>query len=167
MSHKSLITGVAVAVALAVIVLFFIFNPFTMQTNPALNPAAGSSTGSSSLVVQDETVGTGATAQTGDSISVNYTGKLQDGTVFDTSVGKAPFQFTLGAGQVIPGWDQGLVGMKVGGKRILIIPPNLAYGAQGMSPVIPPNATLQFEVELLKVTPPTNSAPVPEGPAAQ
>ena len=119
-----------------------------------------------SLVVQDEQVGTGATASVGDTISVNYTGRLQDGTVFDTSIGRAPFQFTLGAGDVIPGWDQGLQGMKVGGKRLLIIPPALAYGAQGVGP-IPGNATLIFEVELLKVTPAGSAAPAPEGPSAQ
>lgn len=122
-------------------------------TNNPLAPGT-----SSGLVIQDETVGTGAAAQSGDTLTVNYTGKLDNGTIFDTSVGKTPFQFTLGAGQVIPGWDQGLQGMKVGGKRILIIPPEMAYGAQGIGP-IPPNATLTFEVELLGVTPATNTAP--------
>ncbi|MDE1924643.1 MAG: FKBP-type peptidyl-prolyl cis-trans isomerase [Patescibacteria group bacterium] len=168
MSRRTLVTGIAVALALAVVVVFFIFNPFTMQSNPALNPAAGQgSTGApASLVVQDEVVGTGAAVQPGDTVTVNYTGKLQDGTVFDTSVGRAPFQFTVGAGQVIPGWDQGLVGMQAGGKRILIIPPSLAYGAQGAGP-IPPNATLTFEVDLLSITPASSTAPIPEGPAAQ
>lgn len=159
MSRNILITGIVVALALAVIVVFFIFNPFTMQSNPALNPASGDSTSSSSsLVVQDEVVGTGAVAEPGDTLTVNYTGKLADGTVFDTSVGKTPFQFVLGEAQVIPGWDQGLVGMQVGGKRILIIPPSLAYGAQGNGP-IPPNATLTFEVDLLSVTPASSTPP--------
>ncbi len=99
--------------------------------------------------MQDEVVGTGAAAQTGDILTVNYTGKLANGTVFDTSVGKTPFQFTLG-GNVIPGWNQGLVGMKVGGKRILIVPPSLAYGSSDYGP-IPGNSTLTFEVELLNV----------------
>lgn len=168
MSRRTLITGIAVALALAVVIVFFIFNPFTMQSNSALNPAAGQSgsTAPASLVVQDEVVGTGPAVQAGDTVTVNYTGKLQDGTVFDTSVGKAPFQFTVGAGQVIPGWDQGLVGMQVGGKRILIIPPSLAYGAQGVGP-IPPNATLTFEVDLLSITPASSTAPMPQGSSAQ
>ena len=88
----------------------------------------------------------------GDLVTVNYTGKFTDGTVFDTSVGKDPYPFVLGAGAVIPGWDQGLQGMKVGGKRLLIVPPGLAYGAQGYGP-IPPNATLVFEVTLVSVSP--------------
>lgn len=159
MTRTQLVTGIAVVVGMAVVALFFIFNPFSSQ-NP-LNPLMGvSSTGANSLVVQDAVVGTGTAAQQGDILSVNYTGKLDNGTVFDTSVGKAPFQFTLGAGQVIPGWDQGLEGMKVGGKRILIIPPELAYGAGGVGP-IPPNATLTFEVDLLSVT------PAPAVPAVQ
>lgn len=149
-------------VALAVIAFFFIFfNPFSMTsdtTQPAAaadssGTAVGVTQGSSGLVVQDEVVGTGATAKAGDTLSVNYTGKLQTGVVFDTSIGRAPFSFTLGAGQVIPGWDQGLQGMRVGGKRLLIIPPALAYGAAGAGGVIPPEATLIFEVDLLSTGP--------------
>lgn len=104
------------------------------------------------LIVQDEIVGSGAEARVGDTLSVNYTGKLDDGTVFDTSVGRAPFEFVLGAGQVIQGWDQGLIGMKEGGKRLLIIPAALGYGSSGYGP-IPPNATLIFEVQLVGVEP--------------
>ena len=103
------------------------------------------------LTSTDTVVGTGAAAKAGDTLSVNYTGKLQDGTVFDTSVGKTPFEFQLGSGQVIPGWDKGMVGMKVGGKRTLVIPPELAYGAQGAGSTIPPNATLTFDIELLAI----------------
>ena len=110
------------------------------------------------LVVQDETIGTGPEAQAGSIVSVNYTGKLQNGTVFDSSVGRKPIQFTLGAGKVIAGWEQGIQGMKVGGKRLLIIPPQLAYGAQAVGP-IPANSTLVFEVELMGVTAPSGSSP--------
>ncbi len=88
-------------------------------------------------------------------VSVHYTGWLKDGTKFDSSVDRGtPFEFTLGAGQVIRGWDQGVEGMKVGGKRELIIPPHLAYGKRGAGGVIPPNAVLKFEIALLSVTPP-------------
>jgi len=102
------------------------------------------------LVIKDLKVGKGAKAATGDSVTVNYTGWLTDGTQFDSSIGRAPFDFTLGAHMVIPGWDTGVVGMKVGGKRKLTISPELGYGPNGMGP-IPPNATLIFEVELLGV----------------
>lgn len=160
-------TGIAVAVALAVIAVIFVFpnlSPFpsaasapaatddslnqnTQPTSTAMNDA------SDSLQVTDETVGTGKTAEAGDTVTVNYVGTLADGTVFDASAnhGTSGFSFALGAGQVIPGWDQGVAGMKEGGKRKLVIPPSLAYGASGAGGVIPPNATLTFEIELVKV----------------
>lgn len=104
------------------------------------------------LSIKDTVVGTGAEAMSGDSVTVNYVGMLPDGTVFDASAkhGQA-FTFQLGAGQVIKGWDKGVAGMKVGGKRQLIIPPADGYGAQGAGNIIPPNATLIFDVELVKV----------------
>jgi FKBP-type peptidyl-prolyl cis-trans isomerase len=104
------------------------------------------------LQYTDEQVGTGAVATTGKTAVVHYTGWLMDGTKFDSSLDRnQPFSFPLGAGQVIKGWDEGVTGMKVGGKRILIIPPALGYGARGAGGVIPPNATLKFEVQLLDV----------------
>ena len=102
------------------------------------------------LVIKDLVVGTGDEAQVGDQVTVNYTGWLWHGAEFDSSVGGEPFPFTLGQGDVIKGWDQGIVGMRVGGTRKLTIPPDLAYGATGYGD-IPPNATLVFEVELLAV----------------
>ncbi len=104
------------------------------------------------LQVEDMVVGTGAEAIKGKLVSVHYTGWLTDGKKFDSSKDRGqPFQFPLGRGHVIPGWDQGVEGMKVGGKRKLTIPPELGYGAQGAGGVIPGNATLVFEVELLGV----------------
>jgi FKBP-type peptidyl-prolyl cis-trans isomerase len=104
------------------------------------------------MIVVDEVVGTGATAVAGDSVTVDYVGMLTTGTVFDASKkrGNAGFTFTLGAGQVIKGWDLGVAGMKVGGKRKLTIPADMAYGNQAVGGVIPANSTLIFEVELLK-----------------
>ena len=105
-----------------------------------------------SLVIKDLVVGTGDEAQVGDNVTVDYTGWLWHGKKFDSSIDRGePYPFILGAGNVIKGWDQGVVGMKVGGTRKLIIPPDLAYGAAGSPPKIPPNATLVFEVELLAV----------------
>ncbi len=104
------------------------------------------------LVIEDVTIGEGALAEPGQTVSVHYTGWLRDGTKFDSSVDRGqPFQFLLGGGQVIKGWDRGVAGMKVGGKRRLVIPPDLGYGARGAGGVIPPNATLVFDVELLGV----------------
>jgi FKBP-type peptidyl-prolyl cis-trans isomerase FkpA len=159
MTTRTLQVGIAVAVAIAVVVIFFIFNPFMGQQADTQLTSLPDAT---NLVVQDQTVGTGAIAEPGAMLTVNYTGKLENGTVFDTSAGNAPYKFVLGAGDVIAGWDQGLVGMREGGKRILIVPPSLGYGATGNGPV-PPNATLTFEVELLKVTPSSEVAPFPEG----
>jgi len=104
------------------------------------------------LKIDDVSVGTGAEAVAGRTVSVHYTGRLLDGTTFDSSVGRGrPFTFQLGAGMVIQGWDQGFAGMRVGGKRQLTIPPEMGYGARGFPPVIPANATLIFDVELLDV----------------
>jgi len=105
------------------------------------------------LVVKDLKTGTGAEAKSGDQVSVQYIGVLYDtGSKFDSSYDHGqPFSFKLGGGQVIQGWDQGVAGMKVGGRRELIIPPGLAYGAQGQPPTIPPNATLVFVIDLVKV----------------
>ena len=105
--------------------------------------------------MQDIVVGEGAEALPYSTVEVHYTGKLEDGKVFDSSVGRGqPFRFTLGAGQVIPGWEIGIQGMKTKGRRLLTIPPKLAYGDRGAGNAVPPNATLIFEVELVSVTPP-------------
>ncbi len=103
--------------------------------------------------VVDLRAGTGAEAKVGKRVSVHYTGTLEDGKKFDSSRDRGqPFSFNLGRREVIPGWDKGLVGMKVGGHRKLIIPPEEGYGAQGAGAAIPPNATLEFDVELLAVS---------------
>jgi FKBP-type peptidyl-prolyl cis-trans isomerase FkpA len=104
------------------------------------------------LKMEELTAGTGAEATTGKTVDVHYTGWLEDGSKFDSSVDRGkPFSFKLGAGQVIKGWDKGVQGMKVGGKRKLTIPATLGYGERGAGGVIPPGATLIFEVELLGV----------------
>ncbi len=106
----------------------------------------------SGLKYEDSIVGNGDTAAAGQSVSVHYTGWLTDGKKFDSSKDRNdPFEFKLGAGQVIRGWDEGVQGMKIGGTRKLTIPPQLGYGARGAGGVIPPNATLVFEVELLAI----------------
>jgi FKBP-type peptidyl-prolyl cis-trans isomerase len=106
----------------------------------------------SELNIEEMQAGTGDEATAGKKVSVHYTGWLTDGTKFDSSLDRGrPFEFSLGAGQVIKGWDQGVAGMKVGGKRKLTIPPDLGYGDRGAGGVIPPGATLVFEVELLGV----------------
>ncbi len=108
----------------------------------------------SGLKYEDIVVGTGESPQRGHDVTVHYTGTLEDGTKFDSSVDRGqPFNFQIGIGRVIKGWDEGVMSMKVGGKRKLVIPPQLGYGARGAGGVIPPNATLVFEVELLDTKP--------------
>ena len=110
-------------------------------------------TTASGLVIEELVVGSGAAAAVGQKVSVHYTGWLTNGTKFDSSKDRGdPFVFPLGKGHVIKGWDEGVAGMKVGGKRKLTIPSALGYGARGAGGVIPPNATLVFEVELLALT---------------
>jgi FKBP-type peptidyl-prolyl cis-trans isomerase len=136
----------------------------TETTTTTTNTAAGTQTGAvgstgttgatataPKVDMTDSVVGKGAEAVNGKAVTVHYTGTLKDGTKFDSSVDrKEPFTFTLGAGQVIKGWEQGILGMKVGGKRKLTIPPELAYGANAVG-AIPANSTLIFDVELLEV----------------
>ena len=105
----------------------------------------------SGVYYQDVQPGSGAVATEGSTAVVHYTGWLPDGSEFDTSRGSTPFSFPVGGGQVIQGWDDGVAGMQVGGQRRLVVPPELGYGAEGAGGVIPPNATLVFDVELLEV----------------
>jgi peptidylprolyl isomerase len=112
---------------------------------------AGAVKTQSGLAYVDLVKGTGASPTSGKNVTVHYTGWLEDGTKFDSSADGHPFTFRIGTGEVIPGWDEGVMSMKVGGKRKLIIPAQLGYGAAGAGGVIPPNATLIFEVELLDV----------------
>lgn len=129
------------------------------ESNPPAGaaPAAAATTGAkktmaNGLIIEDVTVGDGDEAKAGQKVTVHYRGTFTDGRIFDESYKRGePFTFNLGAGQVIQGWDQGVAGMKVGGKRKLTIPPDLAYGQRGAPGAIPPNSTLMFEVELLKV----------------
>lgn len=126
---------------------------------PAARPVAGGPTKvtgaptktASGLEYWDLKVGTGAEAHSGQKVHVHYTGWLTSGKKFDSSVGGRPFEFKIDAGQVIKGWDEGVTGMKVGGKRQLRIPPDLAYGSRGFPGAIPPNATLIFDVQLVDV----------------
>ena len=104
------------------------------------------------LISEDLVVGTGAAATSGQKVTVHYTGWLTNGTKFDSSVDRGqPFQFTIGQGEVIKGWDEGVASMRIGGKRKLVVPPKLGYGSRGFPPVIPPNSVLVFEVQLLGV----------------
>ena len=143
--NRRVVTGIVVVLSLIVVGLFFTFfgmQPGILEQEQFMD---------AQLVVQDVVVGTGAEAAVGQQLQVHYIGRLQTGQIFDSSRERGqPFVFTLGAGDVIRGWDQGLIGMKVGGKRVLVIPPSLGYGERGIGP-IPPNATLVFEVELLGV----------------
>jgi FKBP-type peptidyl-prolyl cis-trans isomerase len=122
-----------------------------LDTTPP-TPSASAVTTASGLTYEDLKVGDGATAASGNTVSVHYTGWLTDGTKFDSSLDRGqPFEFTLGAGSVIAGWDEGVAGMKVNGTRLLVIPPDLGYGSSGAGSSIPPDATLTFEVQLIDI----------------
>jgi peptidylprolyl isomerase len=126
--------------------------PAVRSTNEGEQKSVEKTVTPTGLAYIDLVQGTGALAKPGDNVSVHYTGTFTDGRKFDSSVDRGkPFTFTLGVGQVIKGWDEGVVAMKVGGRRKLMIPSNLAYGPRGAGGVIPPNADLVFEVELLDV----------------
>lgn len=134
-------------VVLSVVIVGFSVSGFS---SPALAEEEQPTVTASGLQYVDLVKGTGREAHVGETASVHYTGWLKDGTKFDSSVDRGqPFQFRLGAGRVIKGWDEGVVGMNIGSKRKLTIPPHLGYGARGAGRVIPPNATLIFDVELL------------------
>ncbi len=125
--------------------------PFLLLTGCKADSMENSHTQKNGLVIEDLVVGDGSEVKKGNTVEVHYTGSLEDGTVFDSSLERAPFSFKVGNGDVIAGWDQGLVGMKVGGKRKLTIPSSLGYGDRGYPGVIPGGATLIFEIELLSI----------------
>lgn len=153
MKQHTVVGIVSVIILIAAVVGVTLLVNGSAQAPSAQTSQKTTQQGSASMELQktDETVGTGAEAVAGKSVTVNYTGTLTNGTKFDSSYDRnQPFTFTLGTGQVIKGWDEGVVGMKVGGKRKLVIPPNLGYGSQAQAS-IPANSTLVFEVELLDV----------------
>ncbi|OHB24356.1 MAG: hypothetical protein A2542_01365 [Parcubacteria group bacterium RIFOXYD2_FULL_52_8] len=148
------VIGIIVAALVIILIAFYMNSSNGTPTTPAGTPesTATPSPAANGLQVQDVVVGTGTEAKAGDTVSVHYTGTLENGTKFDSSVDRGqPFRFPLGAGMVIQGWDLGVAGMKEGGKRHLVIPASLAYGAASPSPLIPANSTLVFDVELIKV----------------
>jgi len=144
-----IVAGLAIIGLLAALVYFA---KQGQQTAGDVNLGPNAVTTASGLRYEDLVAGSGPAAQAGNTVTVHYTGWLVDGTKFDSSVDRGqPFEFQLGAGNVIPGWDEGVAGMQVGGKRKLVIPAALGYGSQGAGGVIPPNAVLIFEVELLAI----------------
>ncbi len=153
--------GIAVGVALVVVLGALFFGSYVFRggsaapaqtTNGPSTAGNANNGGSSGLLIQDIKPGAGASVKAGDTVSVNYVGALPDGTVFDSSSahGGQPLTFTVGSGQLIKGFDEGVIGMQVGGERKITIPPDLGYGAQAVGP-IPANSTLLFDITLVKI----------------
>lgn len=151
---KAVAFMIIAALAVAIVLIIILRSGGTSSPTGDV-PRAGPDgvvTTASGLKYIDEVVGRGETPRPGQAVTVHYTGTLENGTKFDSSVDKGqPYTFKISTGVVIPGWDEGILTMNVGGKRRLIVPPRLGYGAQGRPPAIPPNSTLIFEVELLGV----------------
>lgn len=142
---------IATVVAVFVVGFFFVFGQTLISIFSNSENNINKMSTQSRLLINDEVIGTGDLAESGSRVVVHYTGRFVDGTVFDSSISRGePFQFVLGAGLVIKGWDEGIVGMRVGGKRLLSVPPEYGYGMNDYGP-IPGGSTLIFEVELLKV----------------
>ncbi len=142
--NKTLTILIVIIILIVVAALIYFYIPKNMNTTPPLIQT---------MKIEILQEGTGDAAKSGDLITVNYVGTLQDGTKFDSSIDRGqPFTFTLGQNSVIQGWELGVAGMKIGEKRKLTIPPELAYGEQGAGGVIPPNATLTFEIDLLGIS---------------
>ena len=147
---------VAVVVSLVFLTYLLFIGPIMNLLNPSSTNELDTQAPQTGVVTQEIVIGDGSLAVAGDTITVHYVGTLLDGKVFDSSLDRnTPFSFTLGIGQVIRGWDEGFSGMRVGGKRLLIVAPDYGYGDQGVG-AIPPNSTLIFEVELLNVEKPTS-----------
>lgn len=154
--NKNYITLIGVIVLFLIIVGVYYYNNSHPQNtiSNSVNFSNNIQPNTQSMKIETLKEGTGEGAKSGDLVTVNYLGTLENGQKFDSSYDrKQPFQFTLGQNQVIQGWEQGILDMKVGEKRRLTIPPELGYGSQGAGNVIPPNATLIFEVEMLKIEP--------------
>lgn len=149
--NKDAITVLLIVIIIIIVIVgIYILIP---KNNMTQNQPTPSPTASPTVKIEILKEGTGEGAKSGDTVTVNYTGTLTDGTKFDSSLnpGRTPFQFTLGQNSVIQGWEQGVLGMKVGEKRKLTIPPELGYGAAGAGGVIPPNAILIFEIDMLSI----------------
>jgi len=146
--------AIGVGVALIVVLTLLVFkNPISNKVNLSSDVPNLAGVGAElpgALLVEDQLIGEGDEAVAGKIVGVTYTGKFENGTTFDSNVGSPAFEFTLGSGQVIPGFDKGVLGMKIGGKRVITVPPSEGYGENQVGP-IPANSTLVFEIELISV----------------